>query len=155
MKYNKETNSYICKNGQELKYIYTQTTKSANGYEIQKEVYRNESCVSCPYREKCHKSKNDYRTIKTSQRFAEKRKESYENITGEKGVLLRMNRSIQVEGAFGVLKEDYGFRRFLMRGKEKTETQFFLLSFAFNIQKYYNRLSGNRIGKDLFEKEIA
>ena len=51
-----------------------------------------------------------------------------------------MNRSIQVEGAFGVLKEDYGFRKFLMRGKEKTETQFFLLSFAFNIQKYHNRL---------------
>lgn len=155
LKYNKETNSYICKNGQELKYIYTQTTKSVNGYEIQKEVYRNESCIGCPYREKCHKSKNDYRTIKTSQRFTEKRKESYENIISEKGVLLRMNRSIQVEGAFGVLKEDYGFRRFLMRGKEKTETQFFLLSFAFNIQKYHNRLHGNRIGKFLFEKEIA
>ena len=36
-----------------------------------------------------------------------------------------------------------------------TETQFFLLSFAFNIQKYHNRLIGNRLGKDLFEKEIA
>lgn len=155
LKYNSDTNSYICKNEQELKYIYTQTTKSANGYEIQKDIYRNESCAGCPYREKCHKSKNDYRTIKTSQRFAEKRKESYENIISEKGILLRMNRSIQVEGAFGVLKEDYGFRKFLMRGKEKTETQFFLLSFAFNIQKYHNRLVGNRLGKDLFEKKIA
>ena len=66
-----------------------------------------------------------------------------------------MNRSIQVEGAFGVIKEDYGFRRFLMRGKEKTETQFFLLSFAFNIQKYHNRIAGKRIGMDLFKKEIA
>lgn len=155
LKYNSDTNSYNCKSGQELKYIYTQTTKSANGYEIQKDIYRNESCAGCPYREKCHKSKNDYRTIKTSRRFAEKRKESYENIISEKGILLRMNRSIQVEGAFGVLKEDYGFRRFLMRGKEKTETQFFLLSFAFNIQKYHNRIVGNRIGMDLFKKEIA
>jgi len=66
-----------------------------------------------------------------------------------------MNRSIQVEGAFGVLKEDYGFRRFLMRGKEKTETQFFLFSFAFNIRKYHNRLVGNRLEKDLFEKKVA
>ncbi|HBI6984714.1 TPA: hypothetical protein K8N09_002740, partial [Clostridium perfringens] len=27
-------------------------------------------------------------------------------------MLLRKNRSIQVEGAFGVIKQDYGFRRF-------------------------------------------
>ena len=71
------------------------------------------------------------------------------------GIVLRMNCSIQVEGVFGVIKEDYGFRRFLMRGKQKTETQFFLLSFAFNIQKYHNRMINNRVGLDLFKKEIA
>lgn len=43
---------------------------------------------------------------------------------------LRMNRSIQVEGAFGVLKQDYGFRRFLMRGNKNVRTEFLLLSFA-------------------------
>ena len=46
-----------------------------------------------------------------------------------------MNRSIQVEGAFGVLKQDYGFRRFLSRGKNNIKTEFALLSFAYNIQK--------------------
>ena len=155
MEYNQEENCYICKNGQELKYIYTQTSKSSNGYEIKKEVYRNENCSGCPYREKCHKSKNNYRTIKVSQRFAEKREESRNNILSDIGIQLRMNRSIQVEGAFGVIKEDYGFRRFIMRGKQKTETQFFLLSFAFNIQKYHNRIAGNRVGIDLFKKEVA
>ena len=155
MEYNAENNCYICKNGQELKYTYTQTTKSSNGYEIKKEIYRNDSCSGCPYRDKCHKSKKDYRTIKVSQRFAEEREVSRNNILSDVGILLRMNRSIQVEGAFGVIKEDYGFRRFLMRGKEKTETQFFLLSFAFNIQKYHNRIAGKRIGMDLFKKEIA
>jgi len=34
-----------------------------------------------------------------------------------------MNRSIQVEGAFGVLKQDYGFGRFLTRGKTNNETR--------------------------------
>ena len=52
---------------------------------------------------------------------------SYENIIIEKGILLRMNRSIQVKGAFGVLNEDYGFRRFIMRGKEKQKLNFFFL----------------------------
>ena len=63
--------------------------------------------------------------------------------------------SIQVEGAFGVLKEDYAFRRFLTRGKSKTETQFLLLSFAFNIQKLCNRLNSGRFHMPLFEKMIA
>ena len=30
--------------------------------------------------------------------------------------------SIQVEGAFGVLKSDYEFQRFLLRGKNKSKT---------------------------------
>lgn len=61
-----------------------------------------------------------------------------------------MNRSIQVEGVFGVLKEDYGFKRFLTRGKKNVETQLFLLAFAFNIEKLCNRIKNNRMGLDLF-----
>ena len=73
-----------------------------------------------------------------------------EALTGDEGVLLRMNRSIQVEGVFGVLKEDFGFRRFLTKGKRNIETQFFLLAFAFNIKKLCNRIKKGRIGLDLF-----
>lgn len=153
--YDAKQDCYVCPNGQELKYIYTSKTKSANGYDIEKKVYRNDSCAGCPYREQCHKSKNDFRTVKVSHKFLKYRKNSLDNITDEKGILLRMNRSIQVEGAFGVLKEDYQFRRFLTRGKRKTETQFFLLSFAYNVQKYYNKLVSGRLKTELFEKKIA
>ena len=73
-----------------------------------------------------------------------------EALTSEEGTLLRMNRSIQVEGVFGVLKEDYGFRRFLTRGKKNVETQFFLLAFALNIEKLCNREKKGRLGLDLF-----
>ena len=55
-----------------------------------------------------------------------------------------MNRSVQVEGAFGLLKEDYAFRRFLTGGKHKTQTQFLLLSFEFKIQKLCNRMNSGR-----------
>ncbi|MBQ6387076.1 MAG: transposase, partial [Ruminococcus sp.] len=47
------------------------------------------------------------------------------------------------------------FRRFLTRGKQKTETQFFLLAFAFNIKKLWNRTLDERLGLELFEKEAA
>ena len=72
-------------------------------------------------------------------------------ILHEEGALLRMNRSIQVEGVFGVLKEDYGLRRFITRGKTNIETQFFLLAFAFNIEKLCNRAKKGRTGLDLFK----
>ena len=66
-----------------------------------------------------------------------------------------MNRSIQVEGAFGVIKQDMAFRRFLTRGKKKTETQFFLIAIAFDIKKLWNRLQDGRIGLKLFNNEAA
>ena len=51
---------------------------------------------------------------------------------------------------FGILKEDYRFKRFLTRGKQNIETQFFLLAFAFNIEKLCNRAKKERKGQHLF-----
>lgn len=154
MQYNRELDEYICPNNKKLKYIYTCKHITDNGYETTKNVYQCESCENCPYRGECHSSKFD-RRIRVSHKLNEQNRKATELITSEQGILLRMNRSIQVEGAFGVIKQDYGFRRFLTRGKEKTETQFFLLAFAYNIEKLCNRTKLNRLGKSLFEKQIA
>ena len=72
-----------------------------------------------------------------------------ERIQSEKGILLRINRSIQVEGAFGVLKEDMGFRRFLLRGTTKVQTEIYLLSMAYNLNKLHNKIQSGRCGKYL------
>ena len=50
--------------------------------------------------------------MEVSKKMLWLRTESLKNIQSEEGILLRKNRSIQVEGAFGVLKQDYGFRKF-------------------------------------------
>ena len=49
-------------------------------------------------------------------------------------------------------KNRYAFRRFLTGGKHKTQTQFLLLGFAFNIQKPCNWLNSGRFHMPLFEK---
>ncbi len=41
-----------------------------------------------------------------------------------------MNRSIQVEGTFGVLKSDYNFTRFFTREKNNVKTEFIMLCFG-------------------------
>lgn len=66
-----------------------------------------------------------------------------------------MNRSIQVEGAFGVIKQDYGFRQFLLRGNKKVRTEMLLVAFSYNINKLHNKIQANRTGSQLFEKLTA
>ncbi len=151
MEYNKDKDCFICSQGKELKYIYSRHYTSANGYGIENRIYRADDCSCCPLKDECYSSKREYKEIKVSLRFLEQRKRSTENITSEQGIKLRVNRSIQVEGAFGVIKQDMGFKRFLTRGKRKTETQFFLIAFAFNVMKLQSRLENGRFNSDLFE----
>ena len=96
------------------------------------------------------------RTVKQNfQNNASSKKEAEKRISTDKGILLRMNRSIQVEGAFGVLKQDYGFGRFLTRGKTNNETRLFILATALNIRKLCSRLADGRFEKALFELKTA
>ena len=150
MAYNEAKDEYTCPNGRKLKFKRETQKVTENGYAVSTKYYSNDKCGRCPHREKCHSSKNGYRTVKVNQILNEYRPKVLEALTSEEGTLLRMNRSIQIEGVFGVLKEDYGFRRFLTRGKKNVETQFFLLSFALNIEKLCNREKKGRIGLDLF-----
>lgn len=83
--------------------------------------------------------------MQVSKTFVEKRNVSYQNIMSEAGILLRVNRSIQVEGAFGVLKNDYNFTRFLTREKGSVKTEFILLCFGYNINKLHSKIQSERI----------
>ena len=155
MQYDDESDCFICENGEILRFCREEIKTTANGYKTCIRIYRNETCAGCPHLGKCHKSKRGFREIKVNQQFLEHRRQSLDNIVSDEGVLLRVNRSIQVEGAFGVLKQDYSFRRFLFRGKRNIEMQFFLLAFAFNIQKLCNRIQNHRVLSDLFQISSA
>ena len=90
-----------------------------------------------------------------SKKFITLRQESYENITSELGIQYRMNRSIQVEGAFGVLKNDYEFQRFLLRGKTKVKLEILLLCFGYNINKLHTKIQNDRTQTHFFEVKTA
>lgn len=91
-----------------------------------------------------------------SKSFLEKRQESYENILSKTGIQYRTNRSIQVEGAFGVLKHDYEFQRCLLRGKNRVKLEILLLCMGYNINKLHAKIQKERLGSYLFPvKETA
>lgn len=134
--------------------VYIKKQKSKNGYESEVTVYECQNCGGCPYKEKCTKAKGNKR-LYVSKNFIEQRQKSYENIMSETGILYRMNRSIQVEGAFGVLKNDYNFQRFLLRGKTKVKLEILLLCFGYNINKLHSKIQNDRLGKHLFPVKTA
>jgi transposase len=154
MDYNAETDEYTCHYGKQLKPIYVTKKKTGSGYASEVTVYECENCEGCPHKEKCTKAKGN-RRMSISKVFDEKRQKSYENITTEKGILLRVNRSIQSEGAFGVLKQDRLFDRFLTRGKQNVTTEILLLCFGYNVNKLHAKIQNERTGKDLHELKAA
>lgn len=154
MTYDQENDYYICAAGKKLLVKGTTTRTSKSGYKATITIYECESCKGCEYKNKCTKAK-DNKHLHVSKKFIRLREKSQKNITSPKGILLRMNRSIQVEGAFGVLKEDYSFRRFLMRDKKNVRTEFLLLAFGYNINKLHNKTLQKRNGELLHKKQVA
>lgn len=123
-------------------------SRSASGYISEVSHYECECCSGCPYKEKCTKSTGN-RKLYVSKNFVKKRQQSYENIISEQGILLRVNRSIQVEGAFGVLKNVYKFKRFLTRGRNNVKTEFLFLLLGYDINKLHSKIQGNRLKQEL------
>jgi transposase len=138
MPYNPENNTYTCPAGDIFAPIYNTVRKSTSGFESTVTVYECQGCSSCPQKKHCTRAKGNPK-ISVSKDFIALREKSRERITSEQGKILRMNRSIQAEGAFGVLKEDYGFRRFARRGKINILTETFLHAIAYNINKFHNK----------------
>ena len=151
MDFDEMENCYICNQGKKLKFVRTSKThKGKSDYEVLQSIYECESCEGCPVKSKCTKAQGN-RRISVSREFLRLRQQSHLNITSEKGIRLRVNRSIQAEGAFGSLKEDMEFRRFLSRGKPNIMVEFQLLCLGFNINKLHRKIQSGKRGTILYD----
>jgi len=66
-------------------------------------------------------------------------KEVIKNLKSPLGIELRVQRSIQVEGTFGVIKEAMKFRRFKRRGIQNVKFEFLLIAIGYNLAKYHRK----------------
>ena len=78
-----------------------------------------ESCEGCTHKEKCCPRTKGNRTIQMNRELTAIHEEVIENPCSIHGVLLCMNRRIQSEGAFGVIKWDRSYKRAFRRGARK------------------------------------
>jgi transposase len=134
LKYDPEKDELICPADKRLKYQYTFYTKSDNGYRAKRRCYESEDCSACPLKEQCTKAKGN-RRVHISFQLKAWRQQASQNLTSKEGKKLRSQRGVEVESVFGRLKEDWSFRRFLLRGIDKVKTEFGLLCIAQNMAK--------------------
>ena len=126
-----------CPNGKKFYLQYRKNVKG-NKYGRQEEVYQSEDCSECPYAEQCKKTDKN-RTVKINRELTAMHQEVVKNLESIKGALLRMNRSIQAEGTFGILKNDRWYKKIVRRGIKSVLLEVFLVSIGHNLYKYHNK----------------
>jgi len=162
MTYDSNQDVYTCSNGKTLKVTGTKKSKSKTGYVSEKTCYTCEDCSECTLKSKCIKGNSSKMTLEErikhlemSKLFQEKREKSLERILTDEGTELRMNRSIQSEGAFAEVKQDMGFRRFLCKGKENILAECILLGISHNVNKLHNKIQNERCGSYIHPLKTA
>jgi transposase len=162
MVYDEASDSYLCSNNKRLVKTGTRKSKSKTGYISEKTCYACEDCSGCTLKSKCIRGNQsklplEARTkhFEVSKTFQQKCEEAQTNITSAEGKLLRMNRSIQAEGAFGEIKADMDFRRFLCRGTQNILAESILLGLAHNVNKLHNKIQGDRCKSHLHALKAA
>ncbi len=118
MAYSHDDDCFICTQGRKLK-LRRETTEQRHGQFVTAAWYRCEDCAGCPCRAQCCRAKdpNQPKEVVLQRTFWEKREQATRNISSERGAYLRLCHSIQVEGAFALLKNDLGFAAFSPEAK--------------------------------------
>lgn len=132
-----------CPNGKAFHFQYRKPVKG-NAYGRQEEIYQCEDCKDCPYEKQCKKTSGN-RTIRMNRELTKMYEEVVQNLESIQGALLRMNRSIQAEGTFGIMKKDRWYNRIVRRGIKSVQLEVYLVSIGQNLYKFHNRKMQARV----------
>ena len=131
-----------CPNDKEFHFLYRKNVRE-NQYGRKEELYECEDCSGCPYAEKCKKTDKN-RIVRINQELTSMHQEVIENLESIHGALLRMNRSIQAEGTFGIMKNDRWYKRIVRRGIHSVKLEVLLVAIGHNLYKYQKKKMRNR-----------
>lgn len=133
-----EEGKLVCPNGKTFTH-YSDVHIRGNQYGRTEELHICEDCTDCPYRGKCYKGKSDRRVIRLNSELTQIHEEVLGNLESIHGALLRMNRSIQAEGVYGIMKWDRSYKRAFRRGLKAVILEFTMISCGFNLYKFHNK----------------
>jgi len=130
-KYDKTTDSYTCMEGKTLKY---ESTFKQRGRHVKR--YKCTDCKGCIKRDQCTNSKTG-RTIKVLKN--QKIMDEVDKRTKRNPEKMK-ERSKICEHPFGTIKQNMGFRYFLVKSLRKVQVEAGLVMLAYNIKRVVNIL---------------
>ena len=132
--YNRDRDKVYCPMGQPMDNIGTKTRTTASGFEQTITRYQAQNCHNCPLRGQCHRGKSN-RIVEINHNLRKHKTKARENLLSEQGIAHRKQRPADVEAVFGNIKQNKGFKRFILRGLQKVEIEVGLLAIANNLAK--------------------
>ena len=141
-----------CPNDKAFHFLYRKNVRG-NQYGRKEELYECEDCSGCSYAEKCKKTDKN-RTVRINQELTSMHQEVIENLESIHGALLRMNRSIQAEGTFGIMKNDRWYKRIVRRGIHSVKLEVLLVAIGHNLYKYQKKKMRNRTAAQIQKKNF-
>ena len=145
------TDTYICPQGQRLRFVgIKQRTRAAAPVRI----YRGSGaiCRRCPAFGQCTKDRRQGRALEIGPYEALLRSHRRLMATDEAKARYRQRQEV-VEPVFGILKDQQGGRRFLLRGVVQVAAEWRLLATAFNLRTLW-RVWKARKGSKPWEPRI-
>ncbi len=132
-----EEGRMICPNGRKFHFAYRSNVRG-NRYGRQNEVYICEDCSGCPYAEQCKRTPRN-RSIRVNEELTSYHEEVLKNLESIQGAMLRMNRSIQAEGTFGIIKHNRSYKRIMRKGIQSVKLEVYLVAIGHNLYKYHKK----------------
>lgn len=132
--YDQDKDQFVCPAHHRMVYLETKPYQSKNGFLSERRVYECLECAACPLKPKCTKAKGN-RQMQVGFELRRYRQQAKDNLLSEQGMALRKLRSIEPETVFGDVKQNMGFRRFMLRGLKKVDVEWGLVCMAHNLRK--------------------
>jgi hypothetical protein len=131
--YEEAEDTWTCSAEKKLVFHRESKEKTESGFEIRYRHYRSADCEGCPLKPSCTKATGN-REVKVSLRYLRFKQQVQEKLRSKEGYALSVRRMIEPD-VFGQIKNNRGFRRFLLRGLPKVSLEVGWLSLAHNLLK--------------------
>lgn len=108
--------------------------------------YHIPDCSYCRFKSICqapikHKKTNN-RTFQVNATLEQFKLEAHANLLSVKGIEMRVNRSSQVEGVYGIIKQNMDYSRLRRRGLPEASAELMLVCLGYNIRKLFTLIEG-------------
>jgi len=131
--YDAATDSYLCRHGQRLSFRGLRSSKSNGPRRIRVYGAPRAACRACPAFGVCTRDKHGGRALWIGPSDVLLRKHRQWMRTDEARRMYARRQELN-EPTFGILKDQLGARRFLLRGLANVRAEFTLLATAFNLR---------------------